>query len=113
MNNMEGNKEIIKKIAEGEVPFQDIIKKMELFLDMKDAIEELKEVKELSEDEGTFKEAEQQISLAEEDLACLNKEIAKFFQEDRKELYSFDEIGIKLKELYKKQYEIKKQIDSN
>lgn len=110
---MEGNKEIIKKIAEGEVPFQDIIKKMELFLDMKDAIEELKEVKELSKDEETFKEAEQQISLAEEDLACLNKEIAKFFQEVQKELYSFDEIEIKLKELYKKQYETKKQIDSN
>lgn len=111
---MESNKEILKRIEEEKVkePFQEIIEKMEIFLELKKEMKKLEDSKFLAANKETYELAEKELSLVKKDLKNLTQSILKYFKEDKKE-YSFDEIETKLKELYKKQYEIKRQIDSN
>jgi DNA mismatch repair ATPase MutS len=109
---MESNKEILRRIEEEKMPLQEIIQDLESFTEIKDIIKELEESKTEAESKEAYDSMEKDLSLAKENLEYLTKTISKYFQEDKKE-YMLDEIEEKLKKLYKKQYELKTQIDSN
>lgn len=80
---------------------KELLKDLSYFLELKNSYENIKEKSENDYENPTYKEAQIELGLAESDLLNLTNKIAKECNETKNDVYSYDEIEIKLRELRK------------